>query len=202
MDLPAVQLLLLEQGDHSLEDHTRDFLDPACFTYYPDHSLCIFYETGLSEQLKACLPINGPRGSFAEYVEWVLAVFGLPFTVCLTGEDPASPTPPPETSQPSSRCTEQLPEPTADGELEPAVTREPAGEPVTELIIASRTSRLVWPSAWTGNTVRPRGTLVLRWSCIVVVVSCVRQCFALGFIIKHSILDYPFAVCFIPTYLW
>lgn len=30
MDIPAVRLLLLEQGDCSLEDHSRDFLDLAC----------------------------------------------------------------------------------------------------------------------------------------------------------------------------
>ncbi len=42
-------------------------------------------------------------------------------------------------------------------------------------------------------------SLVLRWCCIVVVVSSVLQCFALGFIIKHSILNYPFTVCFILT---
>lgn len=34
MDLPAVRLLLLKQGDRSLEDHARDFLDMACLTHY------------------------------------------------------------------------------------------------------------------------------------------------------------------------
>lgn len=43
MDLPAVHLLLLEQGDHSLEYHMRDFLDLVCLTHY---SLCKFFHTG------------------------------------------------------------------------------------------------------------------------------------------------------------
>lgn len=34
MDIPAVHLLLLEQGDRSLEDHMRDFLDLAGLTHY------------------------------------------------------------------------------------------------------------------------------------------------------------------------
>ncbi len=43
MDFPAVQLLCLEQKDHSLEDHTRDFLDLACLTHFLDRSLCFFF---------------------------------------------------------------------------------------------------------------------------------------------------------------
>lgn len=39
IDLPAVRLLLLEQEERSLEDHTKDFPDLACLTHYPDRSL-------------------------------------------------------------------------------------------------------------------------------------------------------------------
>lgn len=88
MDLPAVQLLCLEQQDRSLEDHTVDFLDLVCLMPNSDCSLCIFYLTSLSKQSKAHLPANGPIKDFAMFVEWVLM---------------NSPTPGPESSQPSSR---------------------------------------------------------------------------------------------------
>lgn len=54
MDLTAVLLLLLDRGDLALKDHTKDFLDLVCLTYYPDH---FFYCTSLSEQSKAHLPV-------------------------------------------------------------------------------------------------------------------------------------------------
>ncbi len=122
MDNPAVQLLCLEQQDRSLEDHTRDFIDLECLTHFLDRSLCIFYITSLSERCKACLPANGPREDFASFVEWVRENNGSTLTVCPSEEDISIPTSEPETSQPSSRCTELLPEPTADGEPEPDVT--------------------------------------------------------------------------------
>lgn len=33
----AVSFLPLDQGDCSLKDHTRDFLDLVCLTHYPHH---------------------------------------------------------------------------------------------------------------------------------------------------------------------
>lgn len=65
MDITAVFLLLLEQGDHSLKDQTRDFLDLAHLIQYPDRSLYVFYKTGLNKHLKSHLPMEGPQGSFA-----------------------------------------------------------------------------------------------------------------------------------------
>ncbi|XP_016124666.1 uncharacterized protein [Sinocyclocheilus grahami] len=127
----AIQLLCLEQQDCSLEDHTRDFVDLACLTHFPDCSLCIFYHTSLSERCKARLPTNGPKEDFAAFVEWVLERNGLCLSVCPAEEDISSPTHEPETSQPSSRCTEQMPEPTADGEPEPTAT-EPIVAPEPE----------------------------------------------------------------------
>ncbi len=62
------------------------------------------------------------NANFAACVEWVLENIGLYFSVCPDDEDIFSPTPKLETSQPSSRCTELLPEPTADVEPEPAAT--------------------------------------------------------------------------------
>ncbi|KAL0173680.1 hypothetical protein M9458_029648, partial [Cirrhinus mrigala] len=45
---PAVLVLLLEQGDRSLEDHTMDFVFLANLTHYPDSYLCSFYHTGVN----------------------------------------------------------------------------------------------------------------------------------------------------------
>lgn len=50
--------------------------------HYPDCSLCLFYQTRLNELSKACLPVGGPQGMFASYVEWVLRICGSPFMVC------------------------------------------------------------------------------------------------------------------------
>lgn len=41
-DITAIHLLLLKQGDRSLEDYTSDFLDLECLTNYPDE-LCFFF---------------------------------------------------------------------------------------------------------------------------------------------------------------
>lgn len=72
--------------------------------------------------------MEGPRGSFAAYVEWVLAQCDSLFIVCPVDEDIASPdsTPEPDPSQPSAMpATDHKPEPTTDSEPDPAVTQEP-----------------------------------------------------------------------------
>lgn len=61
--------------------------------------LCIFYHASLSERLKACVPVNGPKEDFAAYVEWVLVNNDSSFTVYPVEDNfSTSPTPPPETS--------------------------------------------------------------------------------------------------------
>ena len=81
MDLPAVQLLCLEQEKLSLESHTCAFLDLACLTSFPDRLLSVFFLTSLNVETKARLPSVGPRGNFAEYVEWVLVNCGSAYTI-------------------------------------------------------------------------------------------------------------------------
>ncbi|KAL0150683.1 hypothetical protein M9458_053987 [Cirrhinus mrigala] len=103
MDIPAVLLLLLEQGNRSLVDHTRDFVHLVPLTHYPDSCLCTFYRAGLNIATKAQL--------IADYIE-----------SSLTAEDDTSPTQDPEPSQPASRHAEFEPEPTADDEPEPRAT--------------------------------------------------------------------------------
>ncbi len=77
MDNPNVALLCLEQRDCSLESYTRDFLELAFQTHYPDRSLCMFYISSLSEWSKALLT----GIAFAPIVCGVLGV--LPHTLGL-----------------------------------------------------------------------------------------------------------------------
>ncbi|KTF98441.1 hypothetical protein cypCar_00002113 [Cyprinus carpio] len=89
-----------------------------------------------SGSVLACLWIF-LRGSFAGFVEWVLERNGQYYSVCPAEEDISSPTPKPETSQPSLHCcTEHKPEPTADADQEPALIKEPPPTGVTERNIA------------------------------------------------------------------
>ncbi|ROJ08797.1 hypothetical protein DPX16_3107 [Anabarilius grahami] len=136
MALPAVQLLCLEQGDRSLEQHTSDFLQLACLTHFPDRSLCIYYRTGLSERSKARIPAGGPTEDFAAYVEWVLVNNHSQFTIG-PAEDDTSTTPHPETNHPpSTTCTMEKREPTADRGDRPAGTIETEPEERTEGVVA------------------------------------------------------------------
>ncbi|ROL53543.1 hypothetical protein DPX16_21792 [Anabarilius grahami] len=136
MALPAVQLLCLEQGDRSLEQHTSDFLQLACLTHFPDRSLCIYYRTGLSERSKARIPAGGPTEDFAAYVEWVLVNNHSQFTIG-PAEDDTSTTPHPETNHPpSTTCTMEKREPTADRGDRPVGTIETEPEERTEGVVA------------------------------------------------------------------
>ncbi|KAL0194994.1 hypothetical protein M9458_008566 [Cirrhinus mrigala] len=117
---PAVQIILLEQGNRSLEDHTRDFVHLVPLTHYPDSCLCTFYRAGLNTTIKAQLSGDGPRESIADYIVWVL----VSSRSSLTTEYDTSPTQDPEPSQPSPRHAEFEPEPTADDEPEPRATEQ------------------------------------------------------------------------------
>ncbi|KAL0182591.1 hypothetical protein M9458_021966, partial [Cirrhinus mrigala] len=100
-----------EQGDRSLEDHTRLFLALANHTSYLDDTLCLFYDT----TCRVLLSEDGPRESFATFAEWVLARNGSLFTIGPEG-DLASPTPDPAPSPPSTRCMEHMPKSTETDE--------------------------------------------------------------------------------------
>ncbi|KAI2666632.1 APO protein 3, mitochondrial [Labeo rohita] len=108
MNDPAVLILLLEQGDCSLEDHTEDFVFLANYTHYPDNCLYSFYFAGLNTTTQAQL----------------------------SGDDDTSPPPDPVPRPPSPCSTERQPEPTPDGELKPSATDEPWLSGATELRIA------------------------------------------------------------------
>ncbi len=119
------EYLLLEQGERLLEGHTRLFLVLAALTSYPDDGLYAFYDASLKISCRALSSEDGPRANFTTFVEWTLARNGSPFPAC-SQENLASATPDPVPSPPSPRCTERMPEPTADGEPEPTVTDEPS----------------------------------------------------------------------------
>ncbi|KAL1278541.1 hypothetical protein QQF64_025214 [Cirrhinus molitorella] len=127
---------MLEQGEKTLEDHTRQFITIANYSSFPDGALCSFYNAGLNPACRALLSEDGPRADFAAYVEWTLASNGSSLTI-RPEENRASATPDPEPSPPSPRCVEPQPEPTADGEPEPKATDEPSPRSATELRIAS-----------------------------------------------------------------
>ncbi|KAI2659589.1 Accumulation-associated protein [Labeo rohita] len=146
MDNPAVLLLLLEQGNRSLVDHTRDFVHLVPLTHYPDSSLCTFYRAGLNIATKAQLSGEGPQESFADYMEWVL----VSCRPSLTAEDDTSPTQDPEPSQPAPRHAEFEPEPTADDEPEPRAT---------ELKIATE------PEPYASDQVRELATSTVTGEC-------------------------------------
>ncbi len=127
-------LLLLEQEDRSLEDHTRLFRFLANTTSYPDDALCSLYDASLNTACRALSSKDGPREDFAAFVEWTLARNGSPLTVSQE-DDLARSTPDPEPSPPSPHGTEHQPEPTDDGEPFPAVICEPARSRATERMI-------------------------------------------------------------------
>ncbi len=132
---PEFLLLLLEQGERSLEDHTRLFLLFAHTTSYPDDVLCAFYNASLNTASRALSSEDGPREDFAAFMEWTLARNGSPFTVSAV-DDLARSTPDPEPSPPSPRGAEHQPDPTGDGEPFPAAINEPAQSRATERKIA------------------------------------------------------------------
>ncbi len=74
---PKFLLLLLEQGDRSLEDHTRLFLCVANATSYPGDVLCSFYDASLNTASRALSSEDGPREDFT-FVEWTLVRNGSP----------------------------------------------------------------------------------------------------------------------------
>ncbi len=133
MDDPAVLVLLLKQGDRSLEDHTEDFVFLANYTSYPDSCLCSFYQTGLNTSTRAQLSGDGPRECLAAFIEWVLVSCNSQLTVDIVDDD-TSPTRDPEPSQLPPRSA-ALPEPTTDREPEPAAVVEPSPSGATELPI-------------------------------------------------------------------
>lgn len=87
MDLVAVCVLFLSERDRSLSDHTREFLDLAYQTHYPDSGLISLYRAGLNEPLKSMLAIDRPPGTFSEFVKLALQLTGTSLTVGKVEED-------------------------------------------------------------------------------------------------------------------
>ncbi|KAL0163637.1 hypothetical protein M9458_039390, partial [Cirrhinus mrigala] len=133
MDDPAVLVLLLEQGLRSLKDHTTDFVFLANSKHYPDSCLCSFNRTRLNTTTGAQLSGEGPRESFAIFVEWVLVFCQSSLTVDFADND-TSPTHDPVPSPMSPHSAARQAEPTVDGEPSPEpepITSDQVREPAT-----------------------------------------------------------------------
>ncbi|ROL40753.1 hypothetical protein DPX16_9747 [Anabarilius grahami] len=117
----SVQLLCLEQKDRSLEAHLEDFIHLVPSTSFPHSCLCSFLYAGLNTATKALLSGEGPRGSFMDYVEWVLVSCDSPLTVNIIDDD-TSPTNYLVPSQQHPDCEDRQPEPTAGNESHSAAT--------------------------------------------------------------------------------
>lgn len=161
MDLPANQLLYLEQGKGVLEDHTWDFIHLVCLTHYPYCPLCVFYHTSLRRRSKAHLSVDGPKEDSAAFVEWVLENNNSPFTISPAEDDfTTSPTPsPPETYHPppANDATWLLLVPTIDrkdrssaidepklrNRLEGVITPEPASHYLSDQVQEPATPQIM-----------------------------------------------------------
>lgn len=69
---PEFLLLLLEQEEESLEDHTRQSLLLVNIICYQDDMLCGFYNASLNNACRARLSEDGSQGTYTAYVEWTL----------------------------------------------------------------------------------------------------------------------------------
>ncbi|ROL52175.1 hypothetical protein DPX16_6052 [Anabarilius grahami] len=122
----AVKLLCLEQKDNSLKKPLEEFLSLVPATSFPDNCLCSSLYAGLNTATKEQLSGEGPRGSFARYIEWVLMSCDSPLTVDIIDDD-TSPTSYPVPSQ-HPDCGNWQHEPTAGCERDFAVTFEPESD--------------------------------------------------------------------------
>ncbi|KAA0721144.1 hypothetical protein E1301_Tti001846 [Triplophysa tibetana] len=113
-------LLPLDQRNFSLEDQVSNHI------HYLDDCLCTFYKKGLNNTWMTQLSGDGPRESFAEFVEWVLVSNNSLPTIGLPDEELTSPTPDPEQSRTSRLSPEPL----------PAATKELLPSGATKLRIA------------------------------------------------------------------
>ncbi|ROI93597.1 hypothetical protein DPX16_5363 [Anabarilius grahami] len=131
MDFAPVLQICLEQGTCSLEEHLMDYLFLALLTTFPIDALCSFLIARLNISTRAQLSGRGPRGSFQEFVEWVLASCGSPLTVGAVDDD-ASLTHNPVHNQDHPDGEDQQLEPTAGHVSDSAATFVPAPVGATE----------------------------------------------------------------------
>lgn len=103
MDIAAVKILLLFQGDLSLEAHLQRYLDLVSVVHYDDYSLCVLFRVGFESSSCAHLP---REGNFKKYVDWVLLQCRSPCNIGESEERNSAP------AAATSSATDQ-PEPTA-----------------------------------------------------------------------------------------
>lgn len=121
MEIQAILLLCLEQGELTLKDHTQVFVEITNITHYPGH-VPVYLLQGKPQLLNmlSCLGMV-PGGILPKFVEWVLVSCNLTFTIGPVEEGFTSPTLDPEPSQPSPHCVECQPKPAVTDEPSPRV---------------------------------------------------------------------------------
>lgn len=78
MDIAAVKMLLLIQGDLSLEAHLQRYLDLVPIVHYDDYCLCVLFRVGFESSSCARLP---GEANFKKYVDWVLLQCRSPYSI-------------------------------------------------------------------------------------------------------------------------
>ncbi len=78
---PALRIVHLRQGVHSLKDHIQDCLDIAYLSDLLDCALIDLFFHELNEPLRSVLIRDGPRGSFYQFLDFALLLTGSGFTV-------------------------------------------------------------------------------------------------------------------------
>lgn len=74
---PALRIVHLRQGVHSLKDHIQDCLDIAYLSDLLDCALIDFFFHELNEPLRSVLIHDGPRGSFYQFLDIALLLTAL-----------------------------------------------------------------------------------------------------------------------------
>ncbi|ROK16090.1 hypothetical protein DPX16_22708 [Anabarilius grahami] len=87
-----------------------------------------FLFAGLNTATKEQLSGEGPRGSFTEYVEWVLVSCDSPLSVDIVDDNDTSPTSYPVPSHQHPDCEDRQHEPTASRDVQPSANESDRAE--------------------------------------------------------------------------
>ncbi|KAI2661444.1 Retrotransposon Gag-like protein 9 [Labeo rohita] len=77
----AVQIMLLKQGERSVEEYVLDFITLARQTAMNDLCLMVFFRGGLSEPFGSSMPLHQPHWTLRQYLDIALHISGSSLTV-------------------------------------------------------------------------------------------------------------------------
>lgn len=83
---PAGKFLNIRQGDRSIEDYSRDFIEMFHWSATEKTCLMVFFWGDLAETFKSRMPYWHLKESLEEYVNQALSLRGSSFRVELAGE--------------------------------------------------------------------------------------------------------------------